>query len=97
MAARRETDGLLLLAAISSSSLAASAAANAMTQLSPAQQSAFNGLQRALSINPIALLWGDLLLSLLMRVRKAPTEREIQTRARAATETLFCRFPSSEL
>jgi len=29
----------------------------------------------------------------LMRVRKAPTEREIQTRARAATETLFCRFP----
>jgi len=33
------------------------------------------------------------LLSLLMRVRKAPTEREIQTRARAATETLFCRFP----
>jgi len=28
-----------------------------------------------------------------MRVREAPTEREIQTRARAATETLFCRFP----
>jgi hypothetical protein len=39
-----------------------------------------------------ALLWGDLLLSLLMRVRKAPTEREMQTRARAATEALFCRF-----
>jgi hypothetical protein len=33
------------------------------------------------------------LLSLLMRVRKAPTEREIQTRARAAMETLFSRFP----
>jgi hypothetical protein len=40
-----------------------------------------------------AVLWGDLLLSLLMRVRGAPTEREIQTRARAATEILFCRFP----
>jgi AcrR family transcriptional regulator len=47
----------------------------------------------ALSARYFALLWGDLLLSLLMRVRKAPTEREIQTRARAATETLFCRFP----
>ena len=47
----------------------------------------------ALAARYFALLWGDLLLSLLMRVRKAPTEREIQTRARAATETLFCRFP----
>ena len=43
----------------------------------------------ALAARYFALLWGDLLLSLLMRVRKAPTEREIQTRARAATETLF--------
>jgi hypothetical protein len=47
----------------------------------------------ALATRYFALLWGDLLLSLLMRVRKAPTEREIQTRARAAMETLFCRFP----
>ena len=47
----------------------------------------------ALAARYIALLWGDLLLSLLMRVRKAPTDREIQTRARAATEALFCRFP----
>jgi AcrR family transcriptional regulator len=47
----------------------------------------------ALAARYFALLWGDLLLSLLMRVRKAPTQREIQTRARAATETLFCRFP----
>jgi hypothetical protein len=47
----------------------------------------------ALAARYFAPLWGDLLLSLLMRVRKAPTEREIQTRARAATETLFCRFP----
>src|SRR6516165_7111646 len=35
----------------------------------------------ALATRYFALLWGDLLLSLLMRVRKAPTEREIQTRA----------------
>ena len=36
-----------------------------------------------------AALWGDLLLSLLMRVREAPTEREIETRACSATETLM--------
>jgi hypothetical protein len=36
-----------------------------------------------------ATLWGDLLLSLLMRVREAPTEREIETRACSATETLM--------
>jgi AcrR family transcriptional regulator len=52
-----------------------------------------NGDPAALATRYFALLWGDLLLSLLMRVRKAPAEREIQTRARAATETLFCRFP----
>src|ERR1700757_116883 len=43
----------------------------------------------ALTARYFALLWGDLLLSLLMRVREAPTEREIQTRARATTETLM--------
>jgi hypothetical protein len=36
-----------------------------------------------------ALLWADLLIRLLMRVREAPTEREIEARARAATETLM--------
>jgi AcrR family transcriptional regulator len=36
-----------------------------------------------------AALWGDLLLSLLMRVREAPTDREIETRACSATETLM--------
>ena len=41
-----------------------------------------------------ALLWGDLLMRLLMRVREAPTEREIEARARAATETLMA-FSSS--
>jgi AcrR family transcriptional regulator len=43
----------------------------------------------ALAARYFALLWGDLLLSLLMRVREAPKEREIQTRARATTETLM--------
>jgi len=43
----------------------------------------------ALAARYFAVLWGDLLLSLLMRVREAPTEREIQTHARAATETLM--------
>ena len=36
-----------------------------------------------------AVLWEDLLIRLLMRVREAPTEREIEARARAATETLM--------
>ena len=40
------------------------------------------------------MLWGDLLLSLLMRVREARMEREIQTCARAmAPETL--EYPQS--
>ena len=37
----------------------------------------------------ITTLWGDLLIRLLMRVREAPTEREIVTRARAAVDTLM--------
>jgi hypothetical protein len=37
----------------------------------------------------IAVLWGDLLIRLLMRVREAPTAREIEVRARTATETLM--------
>jgi hypothetical protein len=36
-----------------------------------------------------AALAGDLLIRLLMRVREAPTEREIVARARAAAETLM--------
>ena len=36
----------------------------------------------------ITTLWGDLLIRLLMRVREAPTEREIVARARAAKEML---------
>jgi AcrR family transcriptional regulator len=43
----------------------------------------------ALATRYFAALWGDLLLSLLMRVREASTEREIETRACSATETLM--------
>lgn len=42
-----------------------------------------------LAVRYLAVLWGDLLIRLLMRVREAPTEREIEVRARAATETLM--------
>jgi hypothetical protein len=37
----------------------------------------------------ITVLWGDLLIRLLMRVREAPTQREMLARARAATEMLM--------
>jgi AcrR family transcriptional regulator len=37
----------------------------------------------------IAVLWGDLLIRLLLRVREAPAHREIEARARAAAETLI--------
>jgi AcrR family transcriptional regulator len=40
----------------------------------------------------ISVLWGDLMIRLLMRVREAPAEREIKVRARAAAETLMA-FP----
>jgi AcrR family transcriptional regulator len=43
----------------------------------------------ALAARYLAVLWGDLLIRLLMRLRKAPTKREIEVRARAATETLM--------
>ena len=42
-----------------------------------------------LAVRYLAVLWGDLLIRLLMRLREAPTEREIEVRARAATETLM--------
>ncbi|HET9375228.1 MAG TPA: TetR/AcrR family transcriptional regulator C-terminal domain-containing protein [Chthoniobacterales bacterium] len=42
-----------------------------------------------LAVRYLVVLWGDLLIRLLMRVRAAPTEREIEVRARAATETLI--------
>jgi AefR-like transcriptional repressor, C-terminal domain len=36
----------------------------------------------------IAVLWGDHMIRVLMRVREPPTKREIEVRAGAATETL---------
>ena len=47
------------------------------------------GAPRALAARYLAVLWGDLMIGLLMRVREAPNEREIEVRARAATETLM--------
>jgi AcrR family transcriptional regulator len=43
----------------------------------------------ALATRYLAVLWGDLLIRLLLRVREAPARREIEARARAATETLI--------
>ena len=43
----------------------------------------------ALAAGYISELWGDLLIRLLMRIRQTPTKREIEVRARAATETLM--------
>jgi AcrR family transcriptional regulator len=43
----------------------------------------------AMAAGYFSALWGDLLVGLLMRVREAPTKREIEFRARAATETLL--------
>ena len=42
-----------------------------------------------LAVRYLAVLSGDLLIRLLMRVREVPTEREIEIRARAATEMLM--------
>jgi AcrR family transcriptional regulator len=42
-----------------------------------------------LAVRYLAVLGGDLLIRLLMRVHEAPTEREIEVRARAATETFM--------
>ncbi len=42
-----------------------------------------------LAVRYLAVLWEGLLIRLLMRVREAPTEREIEARARAAMETLM--------
>jgi AefR-like transcriptional repressor, C-terminal domain len=42
-----------------------------------------------LAVRFFAVLAGDLLIRLLMRVREAPTQREMLARARAATEMLM--------
>jgi AefR-like transcriptional repressor, C-terminal domain len=43
----------------------------------------------ALAAHYRAVLLGNVMIRLLMRVRETPTEREIEVRARAATETLM--------
>jgi AcrR family transcriptional regulator len=43
----------------------------------------------ALAARYLSVLWGDLLIRLLLRVREAPAQREIEARARAATDTLI--------
>jgi AcrR family transcriptional regulator len=48
-----------------------------------------SGEPAALADRYLNVLWGDLLVRLLMRVREAPTGREIETRARAAMESLI--------
>ncbi|MBV8813271.1 MAG: TetR/AcrR family transcriptional regulator [Verrucomicrobia bacterium] len=50
---------------------------------------ALAGEPAALADRYLTVLWGDLLIRLLMRVREAPKEREIEARARAATESLI--------
>ena len=40
-----------------------------------------------------ALLWGDLMLNLLMRIEQQPTEREMRRRARAAAAALLELYP----
>jgi AcrR family transcriptional regulator len=47
----------------------------------------------AMAASYFSVLWGDLLVGLLMRVREAPTKREIEVRARVATETLMAWRP----
>lgn len=43
----------------------------------------------AMAAGYFALLWGDLLVRLLLRVRKAPGEDEIDARARSAAKSIF--------
>jgi AcrR family transcriptional regulator len=50
---------------------------------------ALAGEPAALADRYLTVLWGDLLIRLLMRVREAPKEREIEARAGAATESLI--------
>lgn len=44
----------------------------------------------------LSLLWGDLMLSLLLRLREAPDAAEAQRRAAAATEDFLLLFPVAQ-
>jgi AcrR family transcriptional regulator len=54
-----------------------------------------DGEPSALAARYFAVLWGDLLIRLLIRVRQAPADDEIEERARTATATLGIRLTSS--
>jgi AcrR family transcriptional regulator len=67
-------------------------ALTALVRKAQAQGLVQAGDPAVLAVRYLAALRGDLLIWLLMRLREAPTEREIEVRARAATETLMA-FP----
>jgi hypothetical protein len=64
-------------------------ALSALVRKAQARGLVVSGEPAALAVRYLTVLWGDLLIRLLMRVREAPTEREIEVRARAATESLI--------
>jgi AcrR family transcriptional regulator len=64
-------------------------ALTALVRKAQARGLVLSGEPAALAVRYLTVLWGDLLIRLLMRVREAPTEREIEARARAATELLI--------
>ena len=45
----------------------------------------------------LALLWGDLMIGLLLRLRDAPTTREINRRAKSAADALLQIHPAPEV
>jgi AcrR family transcriptional regulator len=45
----------------------------------------------------LALLWGDLMISLLLRLRDAPTTREIGRRAKSAADAFLQLHPAPEI
>ena len=64
----------------------------ALTELvrkAQAQGLVLPGDPAVLAVRYLDVLWGYLLICLLMRVREAPSKREIDIRARAATDTLM--------
>ena len=67
-------------------------ALTALVRKAQAQGLVQAGDPAVLAARYVAVLWGDLMIRLLMRVREAPAEREIKVRARAAAETLMA-FP----
>jgi hypothetical protein len=67
-------------------------ALTALVRKAQAQGLVQAGDPAVLAARYFAVLSGDLMIRLLMRVREAPTEREIKVRARAAAETLMA-FP----